>query len=122
MPGCETKPSTDCTRCSNGSSAERATGYRAMISSARAWVRSSNTTSVVMNTGTPMRLLIDQLPAVAHCSTPCSGLSSVSTLDAALARLLSSVSTLDSALAPLLGAWGACGAHSLSSSVDATHH
>ena len=45
MPGWETKPSTDCTRCSSGSSADRDSGYLAMISSARACVRSSKTTS-----------------------------------------------------------------------------
>ncbi len=43
MPSWLTKPSTDCTRCNSGSSAERDCGYRAMISFVRARVISSNT-------------------------------------------------------------------------------
>ena len=43
MPSWLTWPSTDCTRCSSGSSAERDCGYLAMISFARVYVTSSNT-------------------------------------------------------------------------------
>ncbi|MNW59598.1 hypothetical protein D3C74_375240 [compost metagenome] len=45
MPSRETYPSSDCTRCSMGSSAERFCGYRAMIAAVscarRAYVASS---------------------------------------------------------------------------------
>ena len=41
MPSSETYPSSDCTRCSSGSSADRARGYRPMISAASARSRAS---------------------------------------------------------------------------------
>src|SRR3712207_5616841 len=43
MPSWLTYPSTDCTRCSSGSSEDRGCGYRAMISMVRCRVRSSKT-------------------------------------------------------------------------------
>ena len=43
MPSWLTYPSTDCTRCSSGSSADRDCRYRAMISAVRRRVASSKT-------------------------------------------------------------------------------
>ena len=53
MPSAETKPSSACTRCSSGISAERGFGYRPMISAASAASRERKSSSCAIYLSTP---------------------------------------------------------------------